>query len=1017
MRLHSLSVTAFGPFGGTVRVDFDRLGADGLFLLHGQTGAGKTSILDAIAFALYGVLPGSRRESRRLLSDHAEPGVVPEVELEATLGGRRLTVRRRPEYLRPKKRGDGVTKQNAAATLTWSDGRGENLTRIDEIATEVERLLGMRVDQFFQVVLLPQGDFARFLRARNDERGALLEQLFDTDRFHDIEHWFQERRRESAAALAGRTASLDRLAAQLATAADVDAVLGAGGDDVVDWGSTLVVEAAEAHTRASDLLRTVREEHDQHRVAARAAHRRRDAYTRGIAARERLASFEAAGPQRRRDAVELDRARRAEVVRQRSDALDQERRRSRRAVAALGTCETAAAATEAAELLTALSWPPSASDAATLDEAVHRWSGECAVLDTVVDDVATTTAAAGERARVVARIDAAESDLQSQRRRLDEIPVERAALETSMRASVAAAAALDGIGARHRRAEDAVTARVELSAATTALAEAVRDADACRVRHLEAHESWLELREKRLDGMAAELAGQLVDGAPCVVCGAVDHPEPATIGPEHVSRRDEDVARARSTVAEDARAAADAEVRRRQVVVDEAAARCGDRSAAELAAELDSATTELESIRRVASDLPRIEGAVSMLDAELHRLREQCDRTSADIASDRARVESLDRLVADASARITAAVGGTSDLPAGAISDMPAGAISDMPAGAISQRRAALQTAIAAAVALRDARRDADSAERSVAALSADLLDCARQQNFDDLEDALGAVRDASRCKEMERTLLAAEREQAAHAAVLDEPEVAHALSEGPVDVGPLDDAESASALRLEEAVAAASGAERRHRTVQDLYAQLWSAADRLGPLRTEHLELEQLAEIVAGKGANTRKMSLRSYVLAARLEDVAAAASVRFRRMSEGRYEFVHSDGIGPRGTRGGLGLEVRDDFTGVVRAAGTLSGGEAFCASLALALGLADVVAAEAGGVTLDTMFIDEGFGSLDSGSLDAVMGVLDELRSGGRTVGIVSHVDEIRDRVPSRLEVIRGREGSSLRVHAAV
>lgn len=157
VRLHALSVTAFGPFGGTVDVDFDDLGADGLFLLHGPTGAGKTSVLDAIAFALYGVLPGSRRESRRLLSDHAAPGVVPRVELDATLGGRRLTIVRQPEFLRPKRRGVGTTKQNAKATLTWHDGRGENLTRIDEIALEVERLLGMRVDQFFQVVLLPQG--------------------------------------------------------------------------------------------------------------------------------------------------------------------------------------------------------------------------------------------------------------------------------------------------------------------------------------------------------------------------------------------------------------------------------------------------------------------------------------------------------------------------------------------------------------------------------------------------------------------------------------------------------------------------------------------------------------------------------------------------------------------------------------------------------------------------------------------------------------------------------------------
>lgn len=157
--------------------------------------------------------------------------------------------------------------------------------------------------------------------------------------------------------------------------------------------------------------------------------------------------------------------------------------------------------------------------------------------------------------------------------------------------------------------------------------------------------------------------------------------------------------------------------------------------------------------------------------------------------------------------------------------------------------------------------------------------------------------------------------------------------------------------------------------------------------------------------------MSLRSYVVAARLEEVAQAGSLRLRRMSGGRYEFVHSDKAGPRGRRGGLGLDIRDDYTGVVRPAKTLSGGETFMASLSLALGLADTVAAESGGLVLDTLFIDEGFGGLDADTLDAVMGVLDELRAGGRVVGVVSHVDEMRQRIPSRLHVLRGRTGSHL------
>ncbi|MEE2035307.1 SbcC/MukB-like Walker B domain-containing protein, partial [Rhodococcus chondri] len=200
---------------------------------------------------------------------------------------------------------------------------------------------------------------------------------------------------------------------------------------------------------------------------------------------------------------------------------------------------------------------------------------------------------------------------------------------------------------------------------------------------------------------------------------------------------------------------------------------------------------------------------------------------------------------------------------------------------------------------------------------------------------------------------------------------------------------------------------------IETYTARLAQACAELAPLRDEQAELAELADVVAGGGANTRKMSLRSYVLAARLEEVAEAASERLLRMSGGRYEFVHTDAAGTHGRRGGLGLDIHDEYTGVVRSTKTLSGGESFQASLALALGLADVVAAEAGGLVLDTMFIDEGFGTLDADALDAVMGVLDELREGGRVVGVVSHVDEMRQRIPSRLHVIRGRAGSAVQI----
>ncbi|WP_040738630.1 SbcC/MukB-like Walker B domain-containing protein, partial [Nocardia tenerifensis] len=278
------------------------------------------------------------------------------------------------------------------------------------------------------------------------------------------------------------------------------------------------------------------------------------------------------------------------------------------------------------------------------------------------------------------------------------------------------------------------------------------------------------------------------------------------------------------------------------------------------------------------------------------------------------------------------------------------------------------------------------------------------------------ASRTPQRRNDIEAELTAADRARSNAEAVLAEPEIRAAESLAPGDLAELDAAVAAAQARLNTAIAAHAEASRRVGLLEDLGGQLWAAVDRIAPLQRTHDELAGLAEVVAGRGENNRRMSLRSYVLAARLEEVAQAGSLRLRRMSGGRYEFVHSDKAGPRGRRGGLGLDIRDDYTGAVRPAKTLSGGETFMASLSLALGLADTVAAESGGLVLDTLFIDEGFGGLDADTLDAVMGVLDELRAGGRVVGLVSHVDEMRQRIPSRLHVRRGRNGSHLEATVA-
>ena len=232
MRPHRLRVTAFGAFGGTVEVSFDDLASSGLFLLHGETGAGKTTLLDAIGFALYGRVPGERGKARRLRSDHAAPGTPTEVQLEATIGGRRMRITRKPEQERLKLRGTGTTTEQAKVRLEELTGASWHAvsTRAGEADAEIADLVGMSADQFFQVVLLPQGEFAKFLHADAGDRAKLLQRLFGTDRFHAVEEWLARRRKSTADEVREAEIAISGLLARVAQAAGVPVP----GDDPPD---------------------------------------------------------------------------------------------------------------------------------------------------------------------------------------------------------------------------------------------------------------------------------------------------------------------------------------------------------------------------------------------------------------------------------------------------------------------------------------------------------------------------------------------------------------------------------------------------------------------------------------------------------------------------------------------------------------------------------------------------------------------------------------------------------------
>jgi DNA repair protein SbcC/Rad50 len=983
MRLHRLELSAFGPYPGRESVDFDALAADGLFLLHGDTGAGKTTLLDAVAFALFGAVPGARGEVRRLRCDYADRDVPTEVVLELTVQRHRLRVSRSPEYRRPKKRGDGFTTQPARASLIWLDGPPsgqpvDGLTRIDEVSRTVQGLLGMSAEQFFQVVLLPQGEFARFLRAETTEREQLLERLFGTERFFEVEKWFRERRQERGRELSERRTGAAQLVARLAQAAGEEPPEGPADDG---WLGELRGRLDQAVTAAGERERDARRacEEAESRLAERRALAERVRRVR--AATDELAELDEHAGERRAWQEEATAARRAVPV-------ATEERAARRLEAELGRAE--AAERDAARALADLGHPEVEVDAPALRRTAgdfRQRAGELAHLvgeaETQRTDLARLDALAdaereaGERgADLDARLAALPERLREARERLD--------------AATHAGARLDGLRTGREELASLLADAQRLPGVEEDVARAHRERSDAVDTHQTARQRLLDLRQRRLDGMAAELAGGLVAGRPCPVCGSAEHPRPARPVSEPVGEADERAAAdaeqgAQRRREDTVRAAEDAE--QRLAALRERLAGLG---AAELTERLRVAAEEYDAAAALAARVDGCRAEVRALDGEsetLYGQRADAEGQRSRVAAERA---GLAEVIGERAERLDRARGEYTD---------------------VAGRRQHLLDLVDALDGLAETRTARSDVTRRLAEQRETVAATAHRSGFVDAAEALGAARDDAVLTKLEEQLDEARRREAAARAVLAEPELAGVEPDTEVDLDAAERTARDARAASEAALTAFRAAERCAEDVDRLTGRLREAWAGLAPAEAEFTELDALTDVVNGRGQNARRMTLRSYVLAARLAEVAVAATQRLQRMSQGRYAFVYSDEAGPRGTRGGLGLSVLDDYSGRERPAKTLSGGESFLASLALALGLADVVAAETGGALLDTLFVDEGFGTLDAETLDVVMDALDELRAGGRVVGLVSHVEELRQRIPVRLRVRRARTGSTL------
>jgi len=977
MRLHRLRLTAFQAFAGGEQVDFDALAEAGLFLLHGDTGAGKTTLLDAVCFALYGQVPGARARDARLRSDHADPDTLTEVELDVTLRERRLRIVRRPAQERPKRRGEGVTEAPAACTVQERDAAGGEwvtlAARPDEAKHELEPLLGMTCDQFCQIVLLPQGEFARFLRADSRERLPLLERLFGTDRFTRVEHWLADRRK---AAWAQRDAA-ERAVRELgAKVAEVSAEPAPDElDRYAEWVAGLGVRA-EAElvgaTGARAAAAAARAEAEAALAEARSSAERR---ARHAAAVEDLARWESKRPERDQAEAQLTAARRA---------------------APLAALLTIGSVADRGSIRPPIGHTSPAELRARAAEA----RGEAGALDALVAVEERLAAADAELARLAAQADDAATRARAAATAIERAADERASLDATVTAARAAAERAERLQAEAQAARTKTVKAAERDRLTAELERAQDERRRATDAEQQAHATWLDLREWRLAGMAAELAANLQPGEPCAVCGSTDHPAPAhdadadadapatslpldahtpaqrtpTEPPRSLADQEQHAQQAHASAAQ-ARTSAERRTSDTAAALAAARAVAGDDPADTLTATADQLDADLATARRTAGCLAEAEQALATLAARTaEHERTRRDAAQAEAATRATHAERSTALQADRE-RVARARGD---------------------AASVAERAQAL-------------RAEADAAEREAAAREAGFPDAAAAHTA--LLDDDAATRLAERVAAYDGGL--AERRALAEQLARD------AAPEPPADLAAREARTAEAVEHDDQAAGRLALADDRLRALRRLAAELDDALQALAPIAERERTIKELAGLVDGTGASNRlHMRLSAYVLAARLEEVAQAATIRLERMSNGRYQLIHTDERARGERRAGLELRVVDGWTGQQRPPATLSGGETFLASLALALGLADVVAAEAGGSRLETLFVDEGFGSLDERTLDEVLDVLDQLREGGRTVGIVSHVAELRQRIPARVRVVKGRNGSRVEhEHAAL
>ena len=1021
MKPISLTIEAFGPYRDSVTLDFSQLENHSMFLISGPTGAGKTSILDAMVYALYGEPSGEVRKTDAIRSDFAEPKRMTRVDFSFAIGDAQYRVERLPKQMVAKKRGTGMREQNASATVyEMKDGEWKVIaTSAAAIRDTIQRIIGFRKDQFLQVVLLPQGEFRKLLVASTNEREELLHTLFRTELYRKLQEALKSAYDEAKAGIEENLMKQTALIQSVPHDEDTPVLTIEHVRELLEnrepHRDGLVVKRDEAVTEVNR-LNTLRNEWALYNQAQQSL----------IEATSKLDIVKAKEPERTQlrekvkflNSLSPVHALYKQYIDKQSSLSTLERALCEAEKSVDTATQHESNCIEAHEALE--------SQAETI-QAKRTTLAQLQQQSETFDELGLLKKKLSTLRSDVEQLDSkkSEADLEMQRQLIKQIEVDVENLRKQLQENSTLLEKVPVIQEqlnhlqRYSELVDEISqVQKEVAAKDETLSTLDKTVKEATV-HLERLEHLMQ------EGRAYELVPFVKEDEPCPVCGSIEHPHLAT-KPELYPTKDE-VEVARELRDKELQKQAN-EVGQRDALVGRVHELSDHKNGQvsilkafidgfseanfasiqqDLLAQMEGLKTlrgESERLGKTISDMERrlstakdtlakseiahnellktlheLEVSIGSVQAKIDSLSESLPTTDVELW--RKQVTSLSREIKEYDAHLTVT---TKQL--------------EEARGQLSAKRGRLETLSSQ---VKEERKNLDSLHeeytQSLQSVSLSEIDFVEAlSDFNALEDF------KTKLYELEEAFSTA---QAVYDAALKTTETVVKPSDTVSD-----EVYDVAVERRDTLVGNLAAWDKETKHIETTLSSLEELESSMGEARNKVEFLGRLNDLANGGEQGFKNVTFERYVLGAILDEVVYAANLRLQKMSRSRYSLERSDYTGGGRGKQGLDLAVMDAFTGQSRPANTLSGGETFLASMALALGLADVIQSYAGGIHMDTMFIDEGFGTLDPDTLELAMETLVQLQSSGRLIGMISHVPELKTRIPAHLEVTRGDEGST-------